>query len=182
MAHLTSVTEANLERNGSRWVRVEIGMTTKTLLVACLVCYGAPANAQLSSTTFGGVPLWADSALRAAGLNRRFALSSTLNPAFAFGDFDHDGLVDIAVEVQAAGGCGIAIAHRIDRSVHIIGAGTPVGNGASHVVCRRWGVASAGHRNRHAAFGQDFVVVTDAAGRSGWLAWDGHSYVWIPTD
>ena len=161
-----------------------MGMTTKTLLVACLVCYGAPANAQLSSTTFGGVPLWADSALRAAGLNRRFALSSTLNPAFAFGDFDHDGLVDIAVEVQAAGGCGIAIAHRIDRSVHIIGAGTPVGNGASHVVCRRWGVVAAGggHRDRQAAVSQDFVVVTDAAGRSGWLAWDGHSYVWIPTD
>jgi hypothetical protein len=66
--------------------------------------------------------------------------------------------------------------------VHIIGAGTPVGNGQSHVVCGRWGVASAGHRDRHAAFGRDLVVVTDAAGRSGWLAWDGHSYVWIQTD
>src|SRR5258706_15719472 len=106
-----------------------MGMTTKTLLVACLVCCGAPASAQLSSTTFGGVPLWADSALRAAGLNQRFALSSTLNPAVAFGDFDHDGLVDVAGEVQGTGGCGIAIAHRIDRSVPILGARPPGGDG-----------------------------------------------------
>src|SRR6266516_4120064 len=114
-----------------------MGMTTKTLLVACLVCYGAPAKAQLASTTFGGIPLWADSALRAAGLNRRFALSSTLNPAFTFGDYDHDGLVDSVVGVRGEGGGGIAIAHRIDCSVQIIGAVTQVWNVQSQVVCRR---------------------------------------------
>src|SRR3954465_8907917 len=84
----------------------------------------SPASAQLSSTTFGGIPLWADSALHRVGLNQRFAVPSTLNPLLVFGDFDRDGLVDVAVEVKATG-CGIAIVHRIDRSVHIVGAGTP---------------------------------------------------------
>jgi len=155
-------------------------MTTKTLL-ACLVLHVSVANAQLSPNTFGGIPLWADSALRTAGLDQRFTLTSTLNPTFAFGDFDRDGLVDVAVEVKGAGGCGIAIAHRIDRSVHIVGVGKQVGNGKSQVICGTWGVESAGHLHRHAAFDHDLLFVTDWSSQ-GWLVWDGQSYVWIQAD
>ena|SRR2546425_2219600 len=100
----------------------------------------------------------------------------------AFGDFDRDGLVDVAVEVKGAGGCGIAIAHRIDRSVHIVGVGTQVGNGKSQVACGTWGVESAGHLHRHAGFGHDVLFATDPGAHSGWLVWDGHSYVWIQAD
>jgi hypothetical protein len=157
-------------------------MATKTLLVACLVLHVSTAHAQLSTRTFAGIPLWADSALRTAGLNQRFILSSTLNPAFAFGDFDRDGLVDIAIEVKGAGGCGIAVAHRIDRSVHLVGVGRPVGNGRSQVPCGNWGMASAGHGHRQASFGHDLLFVTDPGVRSGWLVWDGHSYVWIQAE
>jgi len=153
-------------------------MAFKTLLVACLVLHASPANAQLSSSTFGGIPLWADSALRMAGLNRRFALTSTLNPLFAFGDFDRDGLVDVAVEVKG-GGCGIAIVHRIDRSVHIVGAGTQIGGGKSQIACGRWGVESARHQHRQGGFRHDLLFATDAGAHSGWLVWDGYSYVWI---
>jgi len=153
-------------------------MAIKTLLISCLVLHASPVNAQLSSTTLGGIPLWADSALRMVGLNQRFALTSTLNPLVAFGDFDRDGLVDVAVEVKGVG-CGIAIVHRIDRSVHIVGAGTPIGNGKSQLACGKWGVESAGHQYGHGRFSHDLLFATDSGAHSGWLVWDGHAYIWI---
>ena len=162
-------------------------MITKVLFAALLICQAAPApaRAQLSSTTFGGIPLWADSALRAAGLNQRFMLTSTLNPVYGFGDFDRDGFVDVAVEIKDTGGlrCGIAITHRIDRSVHIVGAGTPVGNGKIELACGRWSVEGGPHVDRHAGFSPARLYVTDSrAHGNGWLAWNGHSYVWIGAD
>ncbi len=156
-------------------------MLTRVFLATVLILPATRASAQLSPTTFGGLPLWADSALRAAGLDQRFKLSSALNPVYEFGDFDRDGLVDIAVEIKDAGGlrCGVAITHRIDRSVHIVGAGEPLGNGTNQLVCGRWGVQAGRHSHRHVGFGPDLLYVTDPRGHNGWFAWDGHSYVWI---
>ena len=159
-------------------------MVTRVLLPAALLVLGAPANGQLSSTTFGGIPFWADSALRQAGLGTSFVLSSTLNPTYAFGDFDRDGLVDVAVEVKDAGGlrCGLAITHAIDRAVRLVGAGTPVGSGANQLTCGRWGVEGEGHRHRGQESRFDLLYATDSAGRTGWLVWDGQSYRWIPVE
>src|SRR2546426_8362157 len=106
-------------------------MTLKALLPIALLVTVAPASAQLSRRTFGGLPFWADSALVASGLGRQFVLSSELNTIYEFGDFDRDGLLDVAVQIKDTGGLryGIAIVHRIDRSVHVVGAGHPIGNG-----------------------------------------------------
>ena len=65
-------------------------MAAKTVLTLGFVLQVATASAQLSPSTFGGIPLWADSALRTAGLDQRFMLTSKLNPVFALGDFDRD--------------------------------------------------------------------------------------------
>ena len=60
-------------------------MLVKAVLALALLGV-APATAQLSRRTFGGLPRWADSALVAAGLGRQFTLSSQLNPAYEFAD------------------------------------------------------------------------------------------------
>ncbi|HEY6156184.1 MAG TPA: hypothetical protein VIV88_01970 [Gemmatimonadales bacterium] len=143
-----------------------------------------PAAAQISRTTFGGLPRWADSALIAAGLGRQFMLASRLNPAYEFADFDGDGLSDVAVEIKDAGGLryGIAIVHRIDRSVHIVGAGQPVGNGRDQLSrSASWGVSSPRH-GRHLAFGRDVLYISQPGAHDGWVAWDGRAYVWIEGD
>src|SRR6266550_2458279 len=87
-------------------------MTLKALLpIALLVTVApAPASAQLSRRTFGGLPFWADSALGASGLGQRFILSSELNTIYEFGDFDRDGLLDVAVEIKDTGGLRYGIA------------------------------------------------------------------------
>src|SRR2546427_10820198 len=80
-------------------------MHVKSVLAVALLGV-TPAAAQISRTTFGGLPRWADSALIAAGLGREFTLSSQLNPAYEFGDFDGDGFFDVAVEIKDTGGAG----------------------------------------------------------------------------
>src|SRR3989442_7781808 len=106
-------------------------MTVKALLpIALLVTVApAPASAQLSRRTFGGLPFWADSALVASGRGQRFMLSSELNTIYEFGDFDPDGLLDVAVEIKDTGRLlyGIPMVHRMDASFHIVGAGQPMG-------------------------------------------------------
>src|SRR5947207_8277508 len=133
-------------------------MTVKSLLPLALLVTVAPASAQLSRRTFGGLPFWADSALVASGLGQRFILSSELNTISEFGDFDRDGLLDVAVEIKDTGGLryGIAIVHRIDRSVHVVGAGQPIGNGKNQLNWRAsWGVASPRHVRGYGGFGRD---------------------------
>ncbi len=158
-------------------------MHVKSVLAVALLGV-TPAAAQISRTTFGGLPRWADSALVAAGLGRQFTLSSQLNPVYAFGDFDGDALFDLAVEIKDTGGLryGIAIVHRIDRSVHVVGAGEPVGNGKDQLSRRAsWGVSSPRH-GRHRAVGRDVLYISQPGAHDGWLAWDGRAYVWMEGD
>lgn len=160
-------------------------MNPKALLTITFLVGAAPVAAQLSPRTFGGLPRWADSALIAAGLGQRFALSSELNPIYESGDFDRDGLLDIAVQIKDIGGLrqGIAMVHRIDRSVHVVGAGRPIGNGKDQLSWRAgWGVASSRDRRGHARFGPDLLYITQPDAPSGWVVWDGRDYVWIEED
>jgi len=160
-------------------------MNPKALLAITLLVGADPVAAQLSPRTFGGLPLWADSALIAAGLGQRFVLSSELNPIYAFGDFDRDGLLDMAVQIKDIGGLrqGIAIVHRVDHSVHVVGAGRPIGNGKDQLNWRAgWGVASPQDARGGDRFGPDFLYITPPDAPSGWVVWDGRDYVWIEED
>src|SRR6266576_2466949 len=159
-------------------------MQVKSVLAVALLGV-TPAAAQLSRTTFGGLPRWADSALIAAGLGRQFTLSSQLNPAYEFGDFDGDGFFDVAVEIKDSGGLryGIAIVHRTDRSVRVVGAGRPVGNGKDQLNWRAsWGVASPRHVRGYGGFGRDLLYINQPGAPSGWVVWDGRAYVWMDED
>ena len=157
-------------------------MLVKALLIAALLGVTS-ASAQLSRRSFGGLPRWADSALVAAGMGRQFTLSSQLNPAYELADFDGDGLSDVAVEIKDTGlRYGIAIVHRIDRSVRVVGAGRPVGNGKDQLSrSASWGVSSLRHA-RHLAFGRDVLYISQPGAHDGWLAWDGRAYVWMEGD
>ena len=159
-------------------------MLRRASLAAAFLLHAATGSAQLSPNTFGGIPLWADSALRVGGLGQLFKLSSTLNPVYEFGDFDRDGLLDVAVEIKEAGGlrCGVAITHRIDRSVHIVGAGAPLGSGAIELACGRWGVQRGRDGHRHVGFSPDLLHVASPRGQGWWVVWNGRSYVWILVD
>jgi hypothetical protein len=160
-------------------------MTLKAVLPIALLVTVAPAGAQFSRRTFGGLPSWADSALVVSGLGQQFILSSQLNTIYEFGDFDGDGLLDLAVQIKDTGGLryGIAIVHRIDRSVHVVGAGQPIGNGKDQLNWRAsWGVASPRHVRGYGGFGRDLLYISQPGAPSGWVVWDGRAYVWVDED
>src|SRR6266568_8767426 len=109
-------------------------MTVRSLLPIALLVTVAPASAQLPRRTFGGLPFWTDSALVASGLGQRFILSSELNTIYEFGDFDGDGLLDLAVQIKDTGGL--------------------LNWRAS------WGVASPRHVRGYGGFGRDLLYIS----------------------
>jgi hypothetical protein len=138
-----------------------------------LICTGPLAAQGLENAS--GIPLWADSALRKASVPGQYNLSSTINPAMQSGDFDGDGFLDVAVQIVPAGNRlrGLAIVHRIDCSVHIVGAGKPLGNGKNELPpSADWAV-----ENRWPY--RDVVRVDGWGTTHGWIAWNGESYVWV---
>src|SRR6202008_4854417 len=85
-----------------------------------------PSPAQVAS-----LPQSAIDALNGPSLATKIRACTCINPFYQRGDFDGDGRVDVAVLVKsiATNKVGIAIVHSKDASTHLIGAGTPLGNG-----------------------------------------------------
>ncbi len=146
-------------------------MTSRAfLLPTILVIVSSTLRAQWASRS-SAVPLWADSALTRAGFWARYDFTSRISPEIGYADLDGDGLWDIALGIVDKAGRrhGVAIVNQIDRSVHILGAGTPLANGRDEF--RNWSLDEllgyrAGVRvlDRHA---------------SGWFVWNGQTYVWV---
>ena len=71
----------------------------------------------------------------------------------------------------------------MDNSVHIVGAGRPVGNGKDEVSCPGgWGVQPAQHSHRDGTFSPDLLYVDTGWDRGGWLVWNGTTYIWVAWD
>ena len=139
--------------------------------VAVLMLAASGLNAQSISRLNSPLPLWADSALAKAGCWRHYDFSSRTSPVVEFGDLDGDGLWDVAVAIVDKGGRrgGVAIVHQLDRSVHIVGAGEPLANGRDQF--SHWGLGRLiGHRAG--------VRIAEWHS-SGWVFWNGQTYVWV---
>jgi hypothetical protein len=146
-------------------------MTIRSLvLTAILLVASNPLPGQWASRS-SPVPLWADSALTKAGFWAGYDFTSRINPVIAYDDLDGDGLWDLALGIVDKGGRhrGVAIVNQIDRSVHIVGAGQPLGNGRNEFA--NWGLGELlGHR---------VGVRVEDWHQHGWIVWNGRTYVWV---
>ena len=148
----------------------------RTLLaVSALVMGVGGLSAQTSSRLNPVIPLWADSALAKAGFWARYDFSSRTSPEIESADLDGDGLGDLIIAIVDRGARrrGLAIVHQIDRSVHIVGAGSDVTAGRDQLPSdASWGSGRLpGHRE---------AIRVTAWHANAWIVWNGRDYVWVP--
>ena len=129
----------------------------------------------------GSLPRPALELLFRHGFFRQYSIIAGLNPYYLRGWFDADSLPDIAIQIKdpASGKRGIAIIHSTDSTVHILGAGTPLGNGGDDFNWLWiWRVEPRSVLPEAPAVGREVLYVEKPEAASGYIWWNGRAYVW----
>ncbi len=111
----------------------------------------------------------------------KYDLFLDLNPYLLRGQFDEDSLIDLAIQVveKKTGKRGIAIIHAADSSVHILGAGTPFGNGGDDFSWLWvWHAEARNARRAIPSVGREILLVEKPESAGGIIWWNGTEYVW----
>ena len=138
-------------------------------------------NTEASEYTTTNLPRWAYTVLRDGGYLQRYELFLQLNPFFQSGLFDGDSLVDVAVQItdRNSGKRGIALIHRGDKSVHVLGVGTAFGNGGDDFSwIWQWSTEDRDILQDSLAIGRQALYVGKGDSAGGMIWWNGSMYVW----
>jgi len=148
--------------------------TQLVLTAAAVLLLSNVLESQSISRLSSPLPLWADSALSRAGFWARYDYVSRLSPHVEYADLDGDGLGDVAAGIVDKSGRrrGIVTIQQIDRSVRVLGAGQPIGNGRDALPSSgSWGIGRLlAHRSG---------IRVEGWHLSGWFVWNGSSYSWV---
>jgi len=167
-------------RNAATFCEVEsIGrpLLVSLLIFAALALSPAVATSvdDLSFAQWSSLPGWVKESVTKGDPASHYAVCLCLNPFYQRGDFDGDGRADYAVLVtnRRDGKRGILIVHQRDHSVHVIGAGHPLGAGGDDFKWMdAWRVADRSPSK------SDGLVVEKTEAASALIWWDGKRYRW----
>ena len=124
-------------------------------------------------------------ALANGAFARDYDISSRVNPSFLHGDFDGDGIMDVAafVKQRSTGKFGIAIVHGANNKVTILGAGTAIGNGGDNFEWMdSWEIYSKDRATKGTSAPKlrgDAILVSKSEAASALIYWNGKRYVWL---
>jgi hypothetical protein len=127
------------------------------------------------------VPPWALEAL-GAQFQTQYEWYDRVNPFYQRGDFDGDGQTDVALLIRhkITRKVGIVFVHKATRAVHIVGAGTALGNGGDDFAwLGAWHVEEGPPLERISGFHGEVLYVEKPESAGGLIYWDGHNYQWI---
>ncbi len=159
-------------------IRAVIALAALTQLPSFLP---GQARDPLAPYRTSNLPRWALEVL-GAQFQAQYQWYDRVNPFFQRGDFDGDGQSDIAILVRhrATGKVGIAFVHRATRAVHVVGAGTPLGNGGDDFTWLGvWHVEDAGTLKEVPGFRGEVLYVEKPESAGGLIYWDGTRYQWV---
>ena len=154
---------------------------TSLALTLALCTSAAHAQGAPSDTVVHGVPSWAARTLRQSLTKFGLVLTTHVSPSSLEGDFDGDGLPDLAVQVQQRANHkrGILIVHRGNLSVHVLGAGNAFGNGGDDFGWMgQWSVRDRPALTEVRARGRHVLYVSKPESAGGIIWWDGRRYQW----
>ncbi|HEX9511929.1 MAG TPA: hypothetical protein VF939_15670 [Puia sp.] len=145
-------------------------------------------------------PGWVRDSLKSKGLDKKYELSSYLNPPFLQADFNGDGSSDLVVLIleKATNKKGILLIPGNSNQYHVFGAGTNFGNGSDNFKwVDKWSIYKqktahetqfdkksgdilGGKKIELKRFAISLVDIEDGSEVSGGLIyWDGKKYTWI---
>jgi hypothetical protein len=153
---------------------------TVTLALA-LLAHGLQAQATPEESSEWNLPQWAAPTLHNAPALRELKIFYKLNPYYLQGDFDGDGQLDLAVQVEnpTTHKRGVAIIHHRDLSICVLGAGHSFGNGGDDFSWLwQWSVDEKAVLRSPKARGHQVLYVGKGDSAGGMIWWDGHQYVW----
>jgi hypothetical protein len=164
------------------------------MTVLAVVAIVSPLYGQIPATACGeseplSLPDWFTTGFQASRLGKTHEVACYLNPFYLRGNFDGRGPLDLAVLVveKATGKRGIVVVHRPSMSSHLLGAGTPIGNGGDDFYwLGYWRVETA--PRHHASpdtiprFVGEVINLVKPESASGWVGWNGRKYVWLQGD
>lgn len=114
----------------------------RTCITICLFlfCFRSGAKAQIDSVLTLNMPSWALEAYTSNPIMANYELINKVNPFYLEEDFNGDDKVDIVVWVKnkLSKQHGIAILHRGDNDLYIVGAGKDFGMGSDMSWSNRW--------------------------------------------
>lgn len=168
-------------------------MTRKLLLAVLLILIGTivPNHALAQEPSWeqmANLPTWTMPVLRGSQFTKDYLLSTRLNPFLLHGDFNGDGVIDIAVLVtrRRDKSQGIAVLHAGASQPIILGAGHAIGNGGNDFSWMgAWTVYPKGPVGKSVyedgpppQVRGDFLFVEKLESASGIIYWDGSAYRW----
>jgi len=127
------------------------------------------------------VPPWALKAL-GAEFQTQYEWYDRVNPFYQRGDFDGDGKADVAILIRhkITRKVGIAFVHQASGAVHIVGAGTSLGNGGDDFTwLGAWRLEEGPALTKVPGFHGDVLYVEKPESGGGLIYWNGHSYQWL---
>lgn len=132
-------------------------------------------------------PQWVVETLEKSGLNNKYRFSSKVNPFYLRGDFDGDGAPDISILIEEinTNKIGIAVFHSQSHEIHIIGAGTKLGNGGENYKWMdMWSVYKQQEVGQGVGEGKPPTLISEALyvgkseAASAIIYWNGKNYIW----
>jgi hypothetical protein len=161
-----------------RAIRVVIAIAVITQLPASLP---GQAGDALATYRVRNVPPWALKAL-GAQFQTQYEWYDRVNPFYQRGDFDGDGKADVALLIRhkVSRKVGIAFVHQATGAVHIVGAGTALGNGGDDFAwLGAWRLEEGPALAKVPGFHGEVLYVEKPESAGGLIYWDGRSYQWV---
>ena len=145
------------------------------------------AEEAIDEVVLWNTPGWVTKKFENSEFSKKYKLSSKINPFYLRGDFNGDGVQDIAILIEEinTNKIGIGVFHANSSHKYIIGAGRKVGNGGDNFrwmdmwsVFKKQPIQLGLGEGKPPKINSEALYVGKSEAASAIIYWNGKDYVW----